>query len=235
MKRYFICLSVLLIFFLIGIVAYQWYTSQSRLTYFAFREMSFTDKGFSDSLFPKICFVGNSITANWKVLSPDFFSKNGYLNRGVGGNSSNQILLRFQRDIVDIQPNIVVLNCGINDIAESDGFYNQEFTLQNIQSIVDICKANNIVVILSSVLPVGDIKIDRVTTLKGKQHEVIDLNEKVKDLASKNGIMYIDYHSHLKNETNALDKKYTFDGVHPNEEGYKIMERIVLEALNRNN
>lgn len=176
-------------------------------------------------------FIGNSITANWINLRPDFFHTNKFLNRGVGGQTSSQILLRFQQDVVDLGIKTVVLNVGINDIAEGDGFYNKNFTIQNIKSIIAICKANNINLILTSVLPVTEIRKDRITSIKNVQFKIEELNKEILKLAVSNDLRYIDYNKNLKNTDGKFNDLYTFDGVHPNEEGYKIMESIILKEL----
>lgn len=231
MKRILISLSVLLNIFLVVFLLFNWYLSNAKSDYFDFMTPTYEKRLPIENGQARICLVGNSITANWQNLRPSFFDKNGFINRGVGGHSSSQILLRFQKDVITANPTVVVLNTGINDIAKSDGFYNEEFTLQNIQSIIDICKARNIRLILSSVLPATEISINRVTKLRDMQSVITKLNRRIELLATNNGLKYIDYHTHLQNEDGTFNNKYNFDGVHPNEEGYLIMEQLLLDAL----
>ena len=231
MRRLFICLSILLNFILIGLVSYNWYASKNRLEYFNFISSRFEAEKLKTDSVKKVCLVGNSITANWKNIRSDFFRETGFLNRGIGGNSSSQILLRFQQDVISTNPSIVVLNTGINDIANADGFYSEDFTIQNIQSIVDICKSRNITVLLASVLPVTEIQINRFKKIQNIQPKIRDLNIRIEKLSSDNGIKYIDYHSKLKNSDGTFNNNYNFDGVHPNEKGYKIMEKLLLETI----
>lgn len=231
MKRLFISLSVLLNIFLVLFFLFNWYLTKSESEYFDFITPTYEKKLPIENGQTRICLVGNSITANWENLRPYFFDRNGFINRGVGGHSSSQILLRFQKDVISANPTHVVLNTGINDIAKADGFYNEEFTLQNIQSIIDICKSRHIGIVLSSVLPATEISINRVTKLRDMQSVIERLNKRIKLLARDNGLIYIDYHTLLQNEDGTFNNKYNFDGVHPNEEGYIIMEQLLLDAL----
>lgn len=185
-----------------------------------------------DSTLQQVLFLGNSITANWINLSQAFFSENKFLNRGVGGQTSTQLLLRFQQDVVALGVKKVILNTGINDIGEGDGFYDPRLTIQNIQSMVDIAKQNDIELILSSVLPATDIYINRWMKINNVQEKIEILNEEIITLASDNNLKYIDYNSKLRNTNGTFNDLYTFDGVHPNFEGYKIMEALVLEYIN---
>lgn len=225
-------LSILLNIVLLLIIVYCVYSRNDKTTYFDFSkfENSAPKQEYNNTV---ICFVGNSITANWINLDYDFFKSNSFVNRGVGGQSSSQILLRFQQDVIFLNPNKVVLNTGINDIGEADGFYKKEFTVQNIQSIVDICKANDIEIILTAVLPATDIRINRFSSISDVQSKIIGLNKEIRKLAAANELIYIDYYSKLANEDGTFNELYTFDGVHPNEKGYDIMKELVLSVLNK--
>lgn len=189
----------------------------------------------ADSTTRKVVFIGNSITANWINIDPMFFSDNQFVNRGVGGQTSSQILLRFQQDVVNIGATTVVLTVGINDIGEGDGFYNRDFTLDNIKSIVDICEANDIELIITTILPATEIKKNRFTKVKDVHKKIEILNKKINMLAYKYQLGYVDYNKKLRNSDGTFNQNYTFDGLHPNLEGYRIMETLVLEAINKNN
>lgn len=101
----------------------------------------------------KVVFMGNSITEGWANQHPDFFEKNGYIGRGIGGQTSYQFLLRFREDVISLSPSIVVINAGTNDVAENTGPYNEDYTFGNIASMVEMAQANGIKVILTSTLP----------------------------------------------------------------------------------
>ena len=188
------------------------------------------DTNNSDSI--KLIFIGNSITANWINLRSSFFFENKFANRGVGGQTSSQILLRFQQDVVDLGIKKVVLNAGINDIGEGDGFYNQQQTLRNIESMIAIAKQNDIQLILSSVLPATDIYVNRFEKIADVQQKIEQLNKEILNLAFQYDLVYIDYNTKLSNQDGTFKESYTFDGVHPNEGGYEIMETLVLQNIN---
>jgi lysophospholipase L1-like esterase len=178
----------------------------------------------------RVVFIGNSITENWVHLRYKFFADNHYVCRGMGGQTSPLLLLRFRQDVIELHPDIVVINAGINDIAENTGAYDLEFTLGNIKSMAELAKANGIKVILSSVLP--SIGFGWRGGIENIPEKINELNESIKLYAQENGHYYIDYNTPMKAENEALILSYTFDGLHPNEEGYKVMESRVNKANN---
>lgn len=177
----------------------------------------------------RIVFIGNSITEGWVRLRPQFFTENNFVGRGIGGQTSPQLLSRFRRDVVELTPYAVVINVGTNDIAENSGAYDQNFTLGNIKSMAEIAKANNIQVILSSVLPAAGFKWRPSITDSVEKIEA--LNVEIKKYAEENNFLYIDYYSQLKDENGALKSHFGDDGVHPNDECYQLMESIVLKTI----
>lgn len=183
-----------------------------------------------DSTKYKTVFIGNSITANWINLSNSFFTENHFLNRGVGGQTSSLILLRFQHDVVDNRVKYAVLNLGINDIGEGDGFYDKRLTLDNLKSMIAICEANKIVPILTTLLPATSINRTRFSEVKDVQSKIEDLNRDITNLANAKNYILIDYNKSLRNTDGTFIEEYTFDGIHPNEKGYKVMEKLFLEA-----
>lgn len=235
MKKNLLFISISLNFLLFIFIGYCYFKNSGKSAYFDFVKDEKESYYYSIDTTTTICFVGNSITANWINLNPNFFSDNIFINNGVGGQSSTQILLRFQQDVVlPFRPDIVVLNTGINDIGEADSFYNESFTIHNIQSIADICKANDIQLILTSVLPATKIKKGRFSTIDDINKKVNDLNSKIIKLAESNKLKYIDYYSELVDSDGNFNPSYTFDGIHPNKEGYSIMEKLVLNTLHEN-
>lgn len=177
----------------------------------------------------RVIFIGNSITEYWKNQRTDFFEDNGYVNRGIEGNTTAQMLLRFRRDVINLKPDVVVINGGINDIAENIGTYYAEFTFNNIKSMVDLAKANNIEVILTSVLPSDRIYWN--STITDVSQRVDSLNVLIKKYSDDNNIPYIDYNSLMRDENGGLKVEYGEDGLHPNIEGYKIMEGIAKPII----
>ncbi|WP_028296047.1 GDSL-type esterase/lipase family protein [Olivibacter sitiensis] len=172
----------------------------------------------------RVVFIGNSITQGWARMRPGFFSSNNYIGRGIGGQTSPQLLLRFQQDVVALRPVAVVINVGTNDIAENTGSYDPIFTFDNIKAMVAIAQANNIKVILSSVLPAAGFKWNE--SIKDAPQKIDALNEEIAAYAKANKLAYIDYNSELRDESGALKAHYGDDGVHPNEEAYVVMEGI---------
>jgi lysophospholipase L1-like esterase len=176
----------------------------------------------------RVVFMGNSITEGWKTNDPDFFSKNNYVNRGIGGQTTSQMLVRFRPDVISLKPKLVVILAGINDIAQNNGPIELQDIFGNIISMVELAKANDIKVILSSILPANDFPWK-----KGMEpaEKVIQLNSMLEKYASENKILFVNYYPKMVDSEKGLDKKYTNDGVHPTLAGYKVMEPILQEAI----
>ncbi|RZK79967.1 MAG: acylhydrolase, partial [Pedobacter sp.] len=172
----------------------------------------------------RVVFMGNSITEGWKRASPEFFSSKPYVNRGISGQTTPQMLIRFHQDVVNLKPKVVVMLCGINDIAGNTGPSTLEMIEDNIAAMAEIAKANKIKVVLSSVLPAFDFPWKPNMEPANK---VIALNAWIKEYAAKNGLTYVDYFTPMKDERNGLPKNLANDGIHPTKEGYAIMEPLV--------
>lgn len=175
-----------------------------------------------------VVFMGDSITEFWKTINPDFFGLNNFVNPGISGQTTPQMLLRFRQDVIDLKPLKVVILVGINDIAENTGPISVEQIMQNIIAMVELAKANNIKVILCSVLPANKFSWNPKLLPAEK---VIQFNQMIATYANKHEITYIDYYTAMVDENKGLQKKYGDDGVHPNLEGYKVMEELVLRFL----
>lgn len=178
----------------------------------------------------KVVFMGNSITDGWWPADSTFFISNGYIDRGIGGQTTSEMLVRFRADVLDLQPKAVVILAGINDIAQNNGYISLEHTFGNIVSMAELAKAHDIHVILCSVMPAFDFPWRRGLEPADK---VIRLNEMIKAYADANKLPYVDYHTAMKDDRNGLPEKYSQDGVHPNLEGYKIMESLVQQAIQK--
>ena len=177
----------------------------------------------------RVVFMGDSITEEWSRLYPNYFEERSYINRGIGGQTSPQMLIRFKQDVVDLRPAVVVILAGTNDIAGNTGPSNVKMITDNIFSMATIATAHGIQVVLSSVLPVYLYEwspeiIDPPSTIDA-------VNELLMEHATSNGIEYLDYFSEMVDDRKGLKKEYTPDGVHPNEKGYELMSTIAEKKL----
>lgn len=178
----------------------------------------------------RIVFMGDSITEFWKINDELFFTSNSFINRGISGQTTSQMVVRFQQDVIDLKPTTVVLLAGINDIAENTGPISLNDILKNIISMVTMAKENKIKVVLCSVLPANRFSWN----LKIKPAEkVIELNKMIKTYADANQITFVDYYDAMVDHENGLQKKYGEDGVHPNLSGYIVMEELLVNALKK--
>lgn len=177
---------------------------------------------------PKAVFMGDSITDGWASADPSFFADNNFIGRGISGQTTSHMLVRFQRDVVDLAPKYVLILAGTNDIAKNNGDITLPNILANIKSMCEIAKANKIKPVICSVLPA-----DRFGWRPGVKpaQDIVKLNEMLKEYADSQKIMYIDYYTPLADENGGLPAKHAKDGVHPNLSCYKIMEQIVLDTL----
>lgn len=176
----------------------------------------------------RVVFMGNSITEGWINKRPEFFNAKKYINRGISGQTTPQMLLRFRQDVIALKPSVVVILAGINDIAQNTGPYTIEATSGNIFSMCELAKQNGIKVIICSVLPAFDFPWK--PGLEPAQ-KVIQLNNVLKAYAEQHKLLYVDYFSAMVNEQMGLKKELGTDGVHPNEAGYAIMEPILEKAI----
>ncbi|MBU3025668.1 SGNH/GDSL hydrolase family protein [Zobellia galactanivorans] len=176
----------------------------------------------------RVVFMGNSITIGWINSRPEFFANKPYINRGISGQTTPQMLLRFRQDVIELRPKVVVLLAGTNDIAGNTGPSTLDMIMDNIKSMAEIAVANDIKVILSSTLPAFDYPWKPGMEPAQK---IVDLNKMIKAYADEKGHIYLDYFSALADERNGLPKKYANDGVHPTVEGYKVMEPMVEKAI----
>jgi lysophospholipase L1-like esterase len=172
--------------------------------------------------------MGNSITEGWLRADSAFFANNRYVDRGISGQTTPQMLVRFRQDVIDLKPAAVVILAGINDIAQNTGPMTIEQTYGNIVSMAELAKANNIRVVISSVLPAYDFPWHPGLTPAEK---VVKLNQRLKEYANKNKLVYLDYFSAMADERKGLPTSLSQDGVHPNLAGYKIMEPLVQKAI----
>lgn len=179
----------------------------------------------------RVVFLGNSITEGWVNTHPAFFKDNGYIGRGVSGQTSYQFLLRFREDVIKLSPAVVVINAGTNDVAENTGPYNEEYTFGNIVSMVELAQAHRMKVILTSTLPAAAFGWN--PSIKDGAQKIVALNRRVEKYARKKKIPYVNYYQAMATESGALNPAYTKDGVHPTADGYKVMEPLIQKMINK--
>ena len=176
----------------------------------------------------RVVFMGNSITQGWKHYMPEMFDNQTYINRGIGGQTTPQMLLRFRQDVIAHKPEIVVILAGTNDIAGNTPLKDLETVAGYIFSMAELAHANGIKVIVSSVIPAADYPW---RSGKNPDVEIPKLNQMIKDYCMENNFKYLDYFSSMTDGKNGLIESYGYDGVHPNKKGYEIMTVMVEEAI----
>ncbi len=174
--------------------------------------------------------MGNSITDAWINVSPGFFEGKDYVDRGISGQTTPQMLIRFRPDVIDLDPSLVLILAGTNDIAGNTGPSTLEMIEGNIASMAELARANNIKVILCSVLPAFDYPWKPGLEPAEK---IVELNKWIKKYAKKNKFTYLDYYSSLVDNRGGMKEEYSRDGVHPNKEGYAVMEAIAEKAIQK--
>ena len=179
---------------------------------------------------PLAVLMGNSITESWFQKDSSFFTDNNLVGRGISGQTSSQMLLRFRQDVIQLQPKAVVLLCGINDIAQNTGPISIEAIFGNIISMVQLAKANKIKPIICSVVPANKFNW-KPEIYPGDK--VLELNKLLATYCKKKKIIYVDYYKEMVDDKKGLDIAYTKDGVHPTLAGYKVMKLILLKKLKR--
>jgi len=176
----------------------------------------------------RVVFMGNSITDAWAKSFPTMFPGKPYVGRGISGQTTPQMLVRFRQDVVALKPKVVVILAGINDIAGNTGPSTQEMIADNLMSMTEIAKANGIRIVLSSVLPAYDFPWRRGMEPAPK---VAALNAWIKRYAGQAGVVYLDYYSKMVDARGGLSPEMASDGVHPTEAGYRIMAPLAEAAI----
>ena len=179
----------------------------------------------------RVIFFGNSITENWGRNRREFFTDNDYICRGIGGQTSYQLLLRFREDVIALKPKVVVLNGCTNDIAENNHPYVEDRTVGNVASMCEIAKANGVKVILTTVTPCDHYgwKPD----IKDVPQKIQHLNERLREYAQQHKILFVDYWTPMADERGHMQKGLTDDGCHPTNAGYAIMEPLIKKAIKK--
>lgn len=178
----------------------------------------------------RVVFMGNSITQGWKETHPEFFSKNPYIDRGISGQTTPQMLVRFRQDVINLNPKVVVILAGTNDVAGNTGPSTLEMIIDNIASMAEIAKSNKIQPILCSVLPAYDYPWRHGMEPNIK---IPKLNEMIRTYAKKMNFIYVDYFAAMSEPDNSMKTEYTGDGVHCTSKGYEIMESMIVPAIQK--
>ena len=179
----------------------------------------------------RVVFMGNSITEGWVFMRPEFFENRDYINRGIGGQTTPQMLLRFRPDVVDLNPKVVLILAGTNDIAGNTGYTSLDTIIGTIKSMAEIANANGIEVVISSILPAIEYLWKPGLNPAPK---IISINKELKAYAKQNNFIYLDYFTAMVDDNDGLkvpDYTAADDLVHPNVAGYLVMEKLAEKAI----
>jgi len=178
----------------------------------------------------RVVFMGDSITDIWKL--DKYFPGKPYVNRGIGGQTTPQMLIRFRPDVIDLQPKVVVILAGTNDIAGNTGPMTLGEIEANLKTMVELSRVHGIHVVLSSVLPVNDYtERSKMFFPLRSPAQILELNRWIKDYAAQNGCIYLDYFSPMVDDKGLLKRDLADDGLHPNDSGYAIMAPLAQKAI----
>ena len=180
---------------------------------------------------PEAVFMGNSITEQWAGMDAEFFEKNNFVGRGISGQTTSEMLVRFRQDVIDLNPKVVVIMAGTNDIARNNGYISLEGMLSNVKSMCELAKLHKVKVVLCSVTPCVQYPwrkhIDCATLIP-------QFNAMLKEYAQQNGILYLDYYSALVDERGGIPQKWTTDECHLTLLAYReVLEPMVCKAINQ--
>jgi lysophospholipase L1-like esterase len=183
---------------------------------------------------PRVVFMGDSITDAWGRSLGTFFPGHDYVNRGISGQTTPQMLVRFRPDVVALKPAAVVILAGTNDIAGNTGPVTLESIEDNLASMADLAKAHGIRVVIASVMPVNDY-VSNDQTKHRPPEKILALNAWIKAYAAREHLVYLDYYTAMVDTRGELKKELSYDGLHPNAAGYEVMaplaEKAIAEAL----
>ena len=177
---------------------------------------------------PKAVFIGDSITEGWINARPEFFAKHGYVDLGISGQSSSQMVVRFYADVVTLHPEVVHIMTGTNDIGGATGPITEDEVVDNVRAMIDMARANDIRIVLASMPPMSRLLPRPDYNVRP---QVLSLNRRLKGLAAERAVTYVDYYGPLATGDRAFDPKFSNDGVHPTYVGYSVMEPLVEKAL----
>jgi len=177
---------------------------------------------------PRVVFMGDSIFAGWQEDVPSFFASHNFLNKGISGHTTGDMILRFQRDVLAYSPEVCVILAGTNDVAQNDGvFVSMEQICGNIIEMTEKCKEKGIKVVLCSVLPSSGFGWTSISPT----NQIPRLNTLIEEYALTHDCGFVDFYSLFVQESGAMDPKFSYDNCHPERPGYYIMEQAVMPVL----
>ena len=215
---------------IIIILLAMWFSGYSQKDWFRFNDYKAdNERIIAEEAFPEVVFMGNSITENWAYFHPEFFTSHNYLGRGIGGQTSAHMLVRFKTDVIDLHPKAVVIMAGTNDVAHNDFWVAPEQVVNNVISMCELARAHGIIPIISSITPCT--KFVWRPEIENAGQTIVEINKNLKAYAEANDIVYVNYHSAFADENQAFPFSLSEDGCHPNPDTYYTMEEMVLEAI----
>ncbi|HEX3183996.1 MAG TPA: SGNH/GDSL hydrolase family protein [Pyrinomonadaceae bacterium] len=183
----------------------------------------------------RVVFMGDSITDSWDNPANGFFPGKPYVNRGISGQTTPQMLIRFRRDVIELKPKVVVILAGTNDIAGNTGPTTLEAIEDNLKSMTELATANRIRVVLASVMPVSDYEVrdgkPLTQTVRRPLEKILALNNWIREFARANHHIYLDYFSAMVDASGFLKNELSDDGLHPNVQGYAVMAPLAQAAI----
>ena len=197
----------------------------ANLNYYKEENLKLVREGIKEG----IIFMGDSITEEWGRIMPEFFSNKQYINRGIGGQTTPQMLIRFRQDVIDLNPEAVIILAGTNDIAGNTGPSSVKMIIDNLMSMAEIASKQNIQVFMSSILPVFRYPWNKSIIEPFKK--IAEINNFMKDFSNREKLVYVDYHSHMVDSRPGLKLELTTDEVHLNQAGYIVMSEIVKKVI----
>jgi lysophospholipase L1-like esterase len=182
----------------------------------------------------RVVFMGDSITDSWKLN--EYFAGKPYINRGISGQTTPQMLIRFRPDVIALQPKVVVILAGTNDLAGNTGPMSVESIEDNLRSMAELAMANGIRVVFASVLPISDHNKNRdgvaiIRSTLRPPDKILALNQWMKTYAEENKLDYLDYYSAVVDDKGFLREDLSADGLHPNAKGYELMKPLAQQAI----
>ena len=193
-----------------------------RFSYYAEANKTVTER-------PVAVLFGDSITRNWYKNDKEWLEEHHFIGRGIGGQTTMQMLSRFRPDVIELKPEYVVILAGINDIARNNGYIKVENIFKNLVSMVELAIYNDIKPVMCTLTPAGEIGWRK--RIGDPRPSIDSLNTMIKDYACSHNIPFVDYNKAMRTEDGAMDPAYVTDAVHPNLAGYKVMEKVLLDLL----
>ena len=198
--------------------------------WFGFNRYRADNERIIDSVdYPEVVFMGNSITDNWAYFHPEFFNENHFCGRGIGGQNTAHMLVRFTADVINLHPKAVVIMAGTNDVAHNDYWVEPKVVVDNIAAMCTLAQVNGIIPIICSIPPCSEFPWRREILNPGQT--IVDINKELKAYADSKGSPYVDFHAALVDQNLGLPASLSDDGCHPNPDTYYTMEDMVLEVI----